>query len=56
MGQHKPREQWMDNREVVRRPVCRKYWCGKCDRDIVANGTKCETCGHRNLKRRRNKK
>ena len=37
------------NREKALSPKADgKFWCEKCDRDLVANWQKCKSCGHRN--------
>lgn len=35
------------NREKRTAPKRGLFYCGYCDRDMVSNGSRCETCGHR---------
>ena len=35
------------NREKRMSPKRGLFYCGYCDRDMVSNGCRCETCGHR---------
>ena len=35
------------NREKRMTPKGGIFWCSYCDRDMVSNGSICETCGHR---------
>lgn len=47
---------WRTNREKKRMPKQGKFWCDKCDAQLVHEGKRCPNCGHRNGAIRRNKK
>lgn len=47
---------WMTNREKKRQPRQGRFWCWGCDGRYIYEGQKCEMCGKRNFKYRRNKK
>lgn len=35
------------NRERKTAPKRSKYWCDRCDRDVIGHGRKCLVCGFR---------
>jgi Zn finger protein HypA/HybF involved in hydrogenase expression len=47
--------EWMTNREERRKPKRGKFWCIKCDAQLVSEGARCPNCGNVNG-RSRNKR
>lgn len=40
------------NRRRTQRPNRDKFWCNRCDRQLVGEWRKCPGCGYRNGRRR----
>lgn len=49
------KEPWINNRERKKQPKQGKYWCSKCDCQLVYDWKRCSNCGHRNGVRRNKK-
>ncbi len=55
MAYSKPRQWWETNRDVKRHPKSGRFWCGKCDRALVVEWTRCRLCGSHNGESRHKK-
>ncbi len=38
-------DKWMSNRQKRQRTRKNRYWCSRCDHDLVGNVGRCRHCG-----------